>query len=201
MSKTSKFLSDINIQTIIKLIYQKHVDDGGQKLISTFIEQIPHLMANWNKTPLLDSYESIAFDEVSEIEAINLDFISTYWPLFSVGDDYKNIKALNTPEDYHNLDTTKTPDLYTQTNIYRDKNAFPVWQRSRYKYMDRTREGNGMQGHSIELVPTSCGNMEDYLVRTNIPYAKIDNLDIPYYGQSTNEGVSALTSTMWKTTN
>jgi hypothetical protein len=200
-SKTVLFLSLKNTDKIIKYIYQRHITDGGQKTLAAIKEQIPYLMKNWNRASQLDAYESLIFDEISEMEAINKEFINTYWPLFSVGDDYKTLPRLETPADYHNLSTKTVSldiDITVQNDVYRDMNAFPVWQRSRYKHQDRSHEGNGMQGRSLDRTPASCGDMEEVISHVDKPYSKIDEYDVPYYGQSRDEGSSALTSSLWK---
>lgn len=197
--KSQVFLSDSNSQILIKKMYQKHKKDGGTFPVSTFTEQVPALQAAWKQTALLDSYESLLFDPVSEMEAINSDFVSQYWPMFSVGDDFKSIKHLRTPADYHCMDTSSVPDVVTTDEIYRFNNAIPLYQRLPDRHYDRSGEGSGLRGRSIEQTVNATGDMQRLLDRVNQPYHKVDTNDVRYYGQTTDESNDSLTSTVWKT--
>ena len=194
MSKTANFLKLSNQEILIKRMYQRHVRDGGQRPISTFREQVPQFMLSWKKTHTFDTYESLIFDPVSEMEAINNEFMDTFWPAFSVGDEYKTLPRLDTPADYHNLDTKAPEDVWVSSSMYRDNNAIPIWQGTKLqRNQDRTHEGNGLTGRSLDQTTSSCGDLDELLKYIDRPYRTVDYLDDePYYGQSRDEGTTIL---------
>lgn len=197
MSKLAIFLGPDNTRVLIKTLYQKHRKDGGTFHINTFNEQVPTLMANWKETHTLDTYESLVFDPVGEIEYINSCFVKTFWPMFSVGDDYKSIPKLQTPADYHNLDTSSPEDISVSSQVYRFDNNIPLYQKLPDRHYDRANEGSGLRGRSIEQDSYSVGDMDKLLNHVNKSYNKVDTNDVPYYGQLPDDSNDTLTSTLW----
>ena len=197
-AKKAYFLSYKNQQYLIKRFYIKHLNDGGTLTLDTFEEQIPSLMRNWNVLNQIDTYESLLYkDPLVEMEAINNDFMRIYWPSFSVGDDYKTITKLETPNDYHILSTTTNKDVTVQNDTYRFNNTFPLYQKIPDRHYDRDDNGSGLRGRTLEQNVYSIGDMDELLANTNLPYRKIDDNDKPYFGKQTDDSSTSLTTTIW----
>lgn len=199
MDKKSQFLSEHNKICLIRTMYARHKNDGGTFTIATFQEQIPVLMRQWQIVPQLDTYESIIHDPESELEAINNDFVRTYWPMFSVGDNYKTVRKLETPADYHNLDTCSAPDIVVTNSVYRYDNTIPLYQRLPDRHYDRDLDGSGLHGRALEQNVSSCGDMARLYEYTERPYKKVDDGDVEYYGQEVDDSSSELTAAIWRT--
>lgn len=182
-SKSEIFLS--KQAEIVKLMYRKHVSDGGDFPLKRFQEEIPPLMDRWIKEQKYDDYEDLTVDPVSEMESIANNFIRKYWPMYSYGDDYKTIKKLEMPEDYLNYDIERPAPINIQNSQLRDNNAIHIRNQPRPRMHDMNGE---FKGRSLTQTNYSVGDTQDELLDyVNRPYATLDTYDIQYYGQYRDE--------------
>ena len=191
--KKSIFLGIGNTDRVIKRFFLAHNNDGGSMPIETFREQIPHLMRSWRGTAILNSYESIGVDPVSEIEKANDDLFATYWNMFAVGDDYRRVPKFLTPADYTTYDTTPRADVSVDKSVYRYNNTIPIYQQIPTRHYDRDADGSGLRGRSLQQETVERGSMADVWDTVNQPYKRVDTLDEQYYGQAPDDTTTRLT--------
>lgn len=208
-TKKQMFMSTNNQNILIKKIYQRHVEDGGQLTLDVFNLKIPHLMKSWHKLDSLDSYESLIWQDPDvELLKINEDFERMVWPEFSTGRDYKTIPfnylAHASAEDMRNLDIPRTcTDINTNNQMYRFDNTIPLYQRqpARWYARDNYNGDSGLKYASYEQPDQGnrFGDMSLVAETLDKPYKKVDTLDTPYYGQELDDYSYRLTDTLWET--
>lgn len=198
MSKTKYFLSDKNVQQMIKRIYLYAVNNGSEVKIEKVKTEIPELMHSWSLTARLDSYESLLFDPLAEMEQINDEFFSKI-----IMDFIPQVEKLNkfeTPADYHNFDTSPAPDITISTQVYRNNNKIPINKIQPIRQYDRDEGGSGLKGRSIDTFIKGYPGMDEYEARMNKPYKRMDRNDTPYWGQTIEDSSTVFTNTLWRTT-
>jgi hypothetical protein len=194
MSKKAQFLNKNNKNKVIKLLYIKHINDGGTSSLKTFDDLVPTLMENWKSLNTIDTYESLTLDSAEELNFINELFISDHESTFTVDSEYKNIKKLTTPQDYHSLDTQPPKNLYVSNSTYRYNNTIPLYQLVPDRHYDR--DSIGVHGRSIDNDIREHGDlMSSIMAEIDKPYRQISDDDVD---KIPDDSQLSLVSTMWK---
>jgi hypothetical protein len=194
MSKVTAFLSADNTKYLISKLYQL---DRSQP-ISYYATSVPQWQKLWPRLNEFDSYQSLVWDPITELEFINQEFIAAY--SMRETDDYKIKNRLETPEDYWNFDndTAKKSDI-VHSSMYRFNNTIPLYQMTSSRPYDADPTGSGLRGRSIKQFCLSHGDMQSVMDAVDRPYRQIDDDDVPYYGQTVDDSSTTLINTRWKT--
>lgn len=199
--KKEIFLSKTNTDKLSKQIYQTSLADGGRMKYDEISALVKTLQTTWDRTERLNKYESIRYDPVAEMDAINQDFITAHAVKFHSGYDWRTLKD-NTNwsvDDWRNMDTGagKQQTIVTGAN-YRFNNTIPLYQRQADRHYDVSDDGSGLRGVSLDQGNRETGDMDLLAEYADRPYRKVDDLDFPYYGQTTDESQTSLVSSLWK---
>jgi hypothetical protein len=135
-NKKQKFHHPKNLEQIANTLFAKHVKNGGDKKASYIVDLVIKEVPLWLSKNNPDTYESlVAFDEDSEIEAINHqfinDFIEKHHNVF-MKNPYTTITATHKFDmyDYRNFDAYQGKRTFTdtgeKTTNYRYRNTIPV---------------------------------------------------------------------------
>lgn len=196
MSKKIVFLSSGNKSDMAKRVYAAHQNEGGERDLKYFQRTVPSLMNTWTRLDYIDSYESLTEDPEIELEQINQDFYSEFVPHFRPAAGYRHVKKLETRDDYLNYDIQREPDPVTNSARYREDNRIPAmrkWVASR----NYARDADGLKARELEIKNKETPGMSDLWARVNQPVRAIDDGDVAYYGQSTDDDASTLINTSW----
>jgi hypothetical protein len=207
MTKKSAFLKQDNQNKIIKFVYSRYKSESGVGLslddISTIIKT---KVLEWPELDHLDSYESLRWDPVVELEKINQNFINWIWPsIYPYEMDVARKPMDNTNwgvEDYRNMDIMRPADesdaFLVDNSQYRYDNTFPLYQRQPERHYDH--EGSGLRGRALDTSDSRSKyyNTDSVLEIANKPYRQNDTHDWPYYGQPSDDSSTLLINTMWK---
>jgi hypothetical protein len=205
MSKQQLFLRSENQTKIIKHIYSRYRSESGVGLTLDDISNIIKTkVQDWPQLSHLDSYESLRWDPVVEIEKINQDFIKWIWPsIYPYEMDVARKPVDNTNwgvEDYRNMDIARPnegEETIVDNSQYRYDNTFPLYQRQPERHYDH--EGSGLRGRALDTSDSRSKyyNTNDVLAIANKPYRQNDTNDWPYYGQPNDDSSTLLLNTMW----
>lgn len=192
-TKTARFLSAANTNILVSAMYARHQADGGTLSLATLREQIPVLMRQWQQLPILDSYESLVYDPISELEIINQEFLTTYWPMYMAGKSVFRLPKFDRPEDYHTMDTQlSNPDRVVSDTMYRHGNKIPWWQWTMKKQLDTSPAGQGIHGRSLSTRLVPKGDMAEVLARAAESYDRTGVTDYPV-----DDSDTSLVATRW----
>lgn len=203
MLKKDRFLSNRNTKKVVSCIYKYHVESGGKLKLSLFQNQIPDLMKNWDKLEEIDSYESLVYDPITEIEHINKEFIDQHKRMFNRFTQKNTITPTYkfTPENYRQFDAHDSKDIIVQNSTYRFDNTFPIYQTSGHnRQYDRSNDGLH-NGRSLDNLWNERYNMNELMEHIDKEYKTIDYNDKPYYGDVMNEEYQHYTGWVVDTTN
>lgn len=194
------FLDISNVKNVVKRIYNKHRQDGGEMTIGDFQNKIPKMMHSWNKLLYYQSYESLVNSIYDELEQMNRDFINDTYPQFHHNNDYKTIVRLRSPEDYHNLSTTTREDVLVKPREFQKGLVFnpskippPRWYDGNEGILHASYASRDAQ------VRDRGYDIDETLAFTNKPYHTVDEYEDDYYGQLPMDSQVELISTTWKT--
>jgi hypothetical protein len=167
-------------------MYKKHLASGGRMEKEIFAHQIPELMRSWSKLSQLDSYESLVYDPITEMEYINNMFMEDHKQKYMFGPEQSKIPRTDKLDvyGYRGLDVHGDESKIVSDNIYRFGNKIPFYQKVNHlRYHDRDNDGLYL-GRSIKHLEQKRYNMKEVMDHVNKEYAKIDDNHVDYYGQN-----------------
>jgi len=185
-SKKSNFLNLRNVNHVMSKMYERHLASGGKMEKEIFADQIPELMKGWPELDQFDSYQSLVYDPITELEYMNQLFMKEYQDKYSFGSDHLKIPRTDHMDvyGYRGLDAHGKESKIVSGGSYRFDNKIPIYQKVNHlRYHDKDNDGLYL-GRSIENLEQKRYNMNDVLDHTNKEYAKIDDNHEDYYGQN-----------------